>query len=116
MRVDVLEGLSLETLVEQCQTMVEVPPDSRDGVWAYDACRRSRLILREVEERWPPVQYVSDKILEAFMRDLPSQVEEVATAGRAGDWAKYMPHFAKNIRDRVAKLQEYVVHPPQLQD
>jgi hypothetical protein len=112
MKTCVLAGLSLESLAEQGRALVEVLPAERDGLWAYNACKLSRRILEEVEERWPPARYVSEEILEPLFRDLPAKVEEVAKAGRAGDWAQYVPHFADNIRDRIAKLEKYVRNPP----
>lgn len=116
MKTAVLRELSLGLLIEQGMAMRMVPLTERDGVWAYKACALSRLILRQVEEIWPPTDYVEREILEAFLCDFPAMVTEVGEAGYAGDWADYLPCFASNINDRVVKLKEYVKNPPFVRD
>lgn len=116
MKLGTLTELSLELLVEQGKAMRMKEPASRDGVWAYNACRLSRQVIGQVEEEWPPADYVEREILKAFLRDFPAMVTEVKEAGRAGDWANYLPHFASNIRGRVVKLEKYVQNPPFVRD
>ena len=111
-----LQDSGLESLVEQGKAMIAVPEASRDGLWAYNACKLSRLVVGHIEERWPPAQYVSEEVLGAFMRDLPAYIEEAEKADRAGEWAKYMPYFARNVRGRVVRLERYVQNPPLRRD
>ena len=112
MKSGVLTELSLELLVEQGKAMHMMPPASRDGVWAYNACKLSRLIVGQIEERWPPTDYVEREVLQAFLREFPAKVDEVGVAGGAGDWAKYLPEFVGNIKNRVLRLEMYVQNPP----
>lgn len=112
MKREVLTELSLELLVEHGKAMGMMAPASRDGAWAYNACKLSRLIVGEVEERWPPTDYVETEVLEAFLREFPAKVQEVGDTGRAGDWANYLPNFVSNIKGRVVRLENYVENPP----
>ena len=112
MQHGILRELSLESLVEQGKIMHASPLVQKDGLWAYNACKLSRLILRQVEETWPSTDYVKNDILDAFLRDFPETISKIGEADRGGDWAKYFPDFTKNIRERLIKLDKYVKEPP----
>ena len=101
--------MSLELSVKRGVSMIEAPSESRDGMWAYNACKLSQEIIEDVIESCPPPDYVEHDILEGFLYRFPALVREVKEKNRGGDFTTYLDGFAANIDSRISTLKNYVV-------
>lgn len=99
--------MSLELCLVRGKALLEVAPEQRDGLWAYELCKLSRECLEDVLECCAPPEYVRKKVL-SLLAPFPDLVREVKQKGQAGSFTKYIEGFEKNIKGRLSKLEKYV--------
>lgn len=98
--------MSYEQSVRQLKTILDVPPDDRDGFWAYKGCKLSREVIEDILELCPDAQEVKTEIV-PLLQEVADSVEQIEKKDMGGSFTAYLPEFHENILDRIAKLNKY---------
>lgn len=94
--------MSLEALLKEVNALCAA--EKKDGIWSYNACRKSSLLHEEVIERDPPSEYVDKDILPA-LRNLKDMFKEVKLEN---SFVRYIPGFLDNVIWRISELEKFV--------
>jgi len=98
--------MSLELLVAKGHAMTKVATNSKDGIWAYKACKLSSDILDGVLECCPDPEWVTNDII-PLLKGIAEAVKKIHLKSPE-PFADYTVGFAKNIEERICRLQKYV--------